>query len=72
MGVYEKFENYKSAGRFEPYPAFSTLDLRLNYRYKDWDFHINANNLYDTHYFDWGNIVQPGFWLTGGISLVLK
>ncbi|MDR2682836.1 MAG: TonB-dependent receptor [Dysgonamonadaceae bacterium] len=72
MGVYEKFEAYKSTGKFDSYPAFSTLDLRLNYRYRDWEFHVNANNLYDTHYFDRGNIVQPGFWLSGGISLVLK
>jgi iron complex outermembrane receptor protein len=72
MGVYEKFENYKSAGRFEPYPVFSTLDLRLNYRYREWDFHVSVNNLYDTHYFDWGNIVQPGFWLSGGIVLCVK
>jgi iron complex outermembrane receptor protein len=72
MGVYEKFENYRSVGRFEPYSAFSTLDLRLSYRYRDWAFHLNANNLYDTHYFDWGNIVQPGFQLSGGISLTLK
>jgi iron complex outermembrane receptor protein len=72
MGTYEKFEAYQSTGRFELYPAFSTLDLRLNYRYKDWELHVSANNLYDTHYFDWGNIPQPGFWLQGGIALTIR
>jgi iron complex outermembrane receptor protein len=72
MGKYEKFENYQSTGKFEAYPAFSTLDIRLNYQYKDWELHVSANNLYDTHYSDWGNIVQSGFWLSGGIRLILK
>ncbi|OAV67153.1 Outer membrane cobalamin translocator [Bacteroidales bacterium Barb6XT] len=72
MGVFEKFENNRSAGRFEPYPAFSTLDLKLNYEYRDLAFNLSLNNLYDTRYFDLGNIIQPGFWLTGGISYTFK
>lgn len=71
MGVYEKFENLEKVGN-ESYPAFSTLDLRLNYTYKDLLFNLSLNNLYDTYYFDRGNIPQPGFWLTGGISYTFK
>jgi iron complex outermembrane receptor protein len=67
MGTYEKFENQAKVGD-EPFPAFSTLDLALNYRLRNMTFHLNLNNLYDTYYFDKGNIPQPGLWLTGGIS----
>ncbi|MDR1919194.1 MAG: TonB-dependent receptor [Tannerellaceae bacterium] len=70
MGTYEKFENLEKVGD-EPYPAFSTLDLKLSYPYKDFNFHLSLSNLYNTYYFDRGNIPQPGFWLMGGISYVL-
>lgn len=71
MGVYEKFTDLKSAG-YEHYPAFSTLDLKLNYQYNDMKFNLSMNNLYDTDYYDRGNIPQPGFWLMGGISYTFK
>ncbi|MDL2303473.1 TonB-dependent receptor [Dysgonomonas sp. OttesenSCG-928-D17] len=71
MGVYERFENLESAG-YSHYPAFSTLDLKLNYQYRDLSFNLNLNNLYDTHYFDKGNIPQSGFWLMGGVSYTFR
>ncbi|GHU89499.1 TonB-dependent vitamin B12 receptor [Bacteroidia bacterium] len=72
MGDYEKYENYVGTGIRESYPAFSTLDLRLDYHWEDWNLHLSANNLYDTHYFDWGNVPTPGFWLSGGISYTIR
>ena len=71
MGTYEKFVDLEKLGD-EPFPAFSTVDLKLNYEYKEIVFNLSLNNLYNTTYFDLGNIPQPGFWLTGGISLTLK
>ena len=71
MGSYEKFENAQKTGD-EPYPSFSTLDLRMAYQYQDITFRLNLNNLYDTRYFEIGNIPQPGFWLTGGISYTFR
>lgn len=71
MGIYEKYVNGVKTGD-EPYPAFSTLDLKLNYAVKDLSFNLNLNNLYDTHYFDLGNIPQPGFWLSAGVVYALK
>ncbi|GHV11567.1 hypothetical protein FACS1894162_7140 [Bacteroidia bacterium] len=72
MGVYEQFEANTSTGNFAPYPAFSTLDLKLNYQYKEYEFHLSANNLYNTQYYDIGNIPQSGFWLTGGVRVLLN
>ncbi|WP_221412103.1 TonB-dependent receptor plug domain-containing protein [Dysgonomonas sp. ZJ279] len=71
MGSYEKYENQVKVGN-ERYPAFSTLDLKLNYTYDNLNFNLNLNNLYNTDYFDRGNIPQPGFWLMGGISYTFK
>lgn len=71
MGTYEKYEDLKKVGD-EHYPAFSTLDLKMNYEYKDLLFNLSLNNLYDTHYFDRGNIPQAGFWLMGGVSYTFR
>ncbi|MCI1647626.1 MAG: TonB-dependent receptor [Bacteroides sp.] len=71
MGTYERYVDLKKVGD-EPYPAFSTLDLNLNYTCKDLLFSLNLNNLYDTHYFDLGNVPQAGFWLSGSVSYILR
>lgn len=72
MGMYTVFENSASTGKTEPYKAFTTLDVKLNYQYDRWLWHLNLNNLYNTRRNDMGNIPQPGFWLTGGIVYTLK
>lgn len=71
MGKYNKYMGSEAAVPTS-YPAFSTLDLRLNWHYKNVLINISANNLYDTHYFDLGNIPQAGFWMSGGISYTIK
>lgn len=72
MGIFQKYHGVEEASTIEHYPAFSTLDLKLNYKYQDIVFNLNFNNLYDTHYFDRGNIPQAGFWLMGGISYTFR
>lgn len=72
MGLREKYHESDKEIIWERYPAFSTLDLKLNYKHKDMTFNLTLNNLYDTHYIDRGTIPQAGFWLMGGISYTFK
>lgn len=71
MGNYEKIINLESAG-YEAYKPFSTLDVKINYAWNNMNIYMNLNNIYDTYYFDLGNIPQARFWLKGGISYTLK
>ncbi len=71
MGNYRRFEGSADAG-LHPYPAFSVLDLKLNYKLRNVDLHVNLNNLYDTQFYDVGNVPQAGFWLMGGVTYRLK
>jgi len=72
MGTYEDYDTGGIAHK-RNFPAFSTLDLKLNYIHNDLlSFYINLNNLYDTEYFDTGNVPQAGFWLMGGIKYTIK
>lgn len=71
-GTYEKYENLVKVAD-APYPIFSTLDLQINYKLKsNLNLFANINNLYDTHYFDMGNVPQSGFWAMGGVSYTFK
>ena len=66
MGLFTKYENGMATG-LQPYPAFSTLDFRISYVFRKWKFYLDVNNLYDTYYYDIGNVPQAGRWLTGGV-----
>ena len=69
MGSYRRYEEGADKG-LHPYPSFSTLDLKLYYEYKKLTFSLSCNNLFDTKYYDIGNIPQPGLWLIGGLKFV--
>lgn len=72
MGMYTVYKDAVDTGTLSPYRAFSTLDLRLNYKYEDMAIYVNLNNLYDTKHNDMGNIPQPGFWLMAGINYTFR
>lgn len=72
MGRYSRYIDNKDTKELVPYPAFSTLDLKLDYKYENLTINLSLNNLYNKKYVDLGNIEQPGFWLLGGISYVFK
>ena len=50
------------------YKPFWLIDCKLRYRFKGITAFFSANNLFNTFYFDIGNVVQPGRWMKTGIS----
>jgi iron complex outermembrane receptor protein len=69
-GTYTQYVDLKAATEVE-YPAFSVLDVKINWKIKDFNVFLKANNLFNVSYYDLGNIPQPGFWLMSGISWTL-
>lgn len=72
MGRYSKYVDNKNTGELVSYASFSTLDLKLDYKIEKLTVHLSMNNLYNKKYIDYGNIEQPGFWLSGGLSYALR
>lgn len=66
MGSYTDFEGQKHD--YEPY---AVVDSRLTWTEAKWLAYIEANNLFDTDYRDYGLVAQPGRWLTAGFSIGL-
>ena len=56
------------SGETMEYKPYSLVDARLSYDLPQYKFYIEGNNLFDTKYYDFGNVPQPGFWLIAGTS----
>lgn len=67
-GSYLNYAHSQDGERTD-YNPFGILDVKVNYRWDKIDFFVNGNNLFDSVHVDFGNIPQPGFWLSGGASI---
>ena len=66
VGTYTDFE-----GQQHDYEPYILVDTRLTWTQANWKAYIEANNLFDTHYRDYGLVTQPGRWLIAGFSIKL-
>ena len=49
------------------YRPYSLVDARLAWNKSRYSFYVEANNLFDTDYVDYGNVPQPGLWVMAGV-----
>lgn len=52
-----------------PYPNVLISHLKVNYEKEKYQVFIEVSNLFNVEYFDYPNILAPGRWVKGGISL---
>lgn len=72
MGVFESGTDALGKPQYANYPAFATLDLRLDYRpCSKVEVYAALNNLTNKTYFDIAAVPQPGFWASTGVSFRL-
>lgn len=65
----EREGNYQElSGEVKPYGSYSLLDGRLAWKTDSYQLYVEANNLFDKVYYDYGNVPQPGRWLLFGAS----
>ena len=53
------------------YTPYTLIDTRLTWQEPTWKIYLEANNLFDTHYHDYGLVPQPGRWIIGGFNIRL-
>ena len=49
------------------YRPYSLVDARLAWNKSRYSFYVEANNLFDADYVDYGNVPQPGLWVMAGV-----
>ena len=64
VGSYTDFN-----GQVCDYQPYWLTDARLTWQQTKWNIYVEANNLFDTCYHDYGLVPQPGRWLIAGCSL---
>ncbi|MDD4776917.1 MAG: TonB-dependent receptor [Fermentimonas sp.] len=69
-GSYVLYADLKPGERVD-YTPFSILDVKANYKLRNIDLFINANNIFNSKHVDLGNVPQPGLWLSGGATIKL-
>lgn len=58
-------------GESVPYEPFWLCDLKIYRKFRNNTIHIAASNLFNTMFYDFGGIPQPGTWLSGGLVIDL-
>ena len=58
-------------GEVKKYHPYSVIDARLACTMDTYSIYVEGNNITGHHYVDYGNVSQPGCWLTGGIKVIL-
>jgi outer membrane receptor protein involved in Fe transport len=78
LTLQDRVGTYMSAGGEEVnYDPFALVDLKVYYapaggifkRQFPFQAFINVNNALDAAYYDRGNVIQPGRWVSTGIEL---
>ena len=61
MGSYTDVE-----GAHCNYKPYSLVDARLTWDKSKYSVYVEANNIFDADYVDYGNVPQPGAWIMAG------
>lgn len=51
------------------YTPYTLLDSRLTWQVNNIKLYVEANNILNQKYYDFGGIIQPGIWVTAGITV---
>ena len=66
MGQYTTID-----GEVKDYHPYSVVDARLSWTKDSYSIYIEGDNLTGHRYVDYGNVPQPGCWITGGLKWIL-
>ena len=53
------------------YHPYSVIDVRVDWNQEHYSIYLQGNNLTGHRYVDYGNVPQPGCWITGGLKMIL-
>lgn len=66
----ERIGNYTDTdGQTQIYQPYGILDARLSWSEHTYNIYVEANNITDKTYIDYGNVAQPGVWIMAGVTV---
>jgi len=58
-------------GQVVPYKSFWLFDTKIYWKENHYTLYAEGSNIFNSSYYDFGGIIQPGMWFRGGIVLDL-
>ena len=63
----DRVGNYQDVqGTSHEFAPYSLVDARLSWDSPKFNLYVEANNLLDKTYYDYGSVPQPGIWIMAG------
>ena len=77
MGINYRFQDRVGSytnleGETKNYSPYGITDVRLSWNHPRYTLYVEANNLFDKTYVDYGLVPQPGRWFTAGLRVVIN
>ena len=70
--LYDRTGSYANAsGAVLDFKPYFLLDGRLSFEWRMLRLYLDAMNITDTRYFDYGGLQMPGTWLSAGITITI-
>ena len=70
--LYDRTGNYADAsGAVRDFKPYFLLDGRLSFEWKMLRLYLDAMNMTDTRYFDYGGLPMPGAWVSAGVTVTI-
>ena len=67
----DRVGNYQKGEELVSYAPYSLLDARLSWDARLYSVYVEANNILNKTYYDYGNIPQEGAWVRAGVRVSL-
>lgn len=64
VGIYTDVD-----GKTQSYSPYGIVDAKLSWTQPKYNVYLEANNLLDKTYVDYGNVPQPGTWVVAGVAV---
>ena len=61
-----------ASGTTHRYGSYGLLDAKFLWQAPRWQAYVEGNNLLNRHYFDVGNVPQPGCWVVAGAAFNIQ
>jgi vitamin B12 transporter len=58
-------------GQVVPYRSFWLFDTKVYWKANRYTLYVEGSNIFNTGYYDFGGIIQPGVWFRGGVVVDL-
>lgn len=68
-GAYLIYKDFKPTATLQPYGTHALLDCKLTWQTQHYTLFTDLTNLTNHHYYDLGNVRQPGLLVMAGVSI---